>query len=296
MKGSPAFSFYPKDYESDEHVKLMSLEQEGAYVRLLCHSWLHGSIPSDLGSLARICRIPPAKMAKLWPGILPCWVDTERGRLLNARLEQERQKQEAFRSKQSEKGKKGAATRWPEPRSTLSRGHPAATGLPVPADSLPFPSPSVVRTTKSKTEHNGIADASRPPSWNHSACEALIRRYGGTAPGARITKALRPLVEKYGSEVVLEAWGGYLDETPAEYASAERFASTYGRWAKKAKPTDEPPTPESQEALDWLEARGGILAVRVKADGSGLSRAAWCQREGAPTLTLALLGHARASA
>lgn len=74
-----------------------------------------------------------------------------------------------------------------------------------------------------------VTPASRP--WNQRACELFIARYGGIAPGARITKALRLLVTKHGEEAVLLAWGRYLDETEAEYVSVERFASTYGHWS-----------------------------------------------------------------
>jgi hypothetical protein len=40
----PAYQWYPKDYESDEAVRLMTYEQEGIYRRLLDHQrapWQH---------------------------------------------------------------------------------------------------------------------------------------------------------------------------------------------------------------------------------------------------------------
>ena len=44
---SPAFQFYPSDYTSSQRVRLLTLEEEGAYINLLCSCWLHGSIPAD---------------------------------------------------------------------------------------------------------------------------------------------------------------------------------------------------------------------------------------------------------
>lgn len=131
---SPAFQFYPKDYESDEHVKLMTLEQEGAYLRLLCHAWLHGSIPAEVRALALICRVPTAKMARLWPGVKPCWKDAGDGRLVNGRQERDRVSQQARRVVSEEKGRKGAQKRWSKHSPSHQPGHPPATPQAMPGD------------------------------------------------------------------------------------------------------------------------------------------------------------------
>lgn len=141
MSKSPAFSFYPKDYESDENVKLMSLEQEGAYLRLLCHAWLHGSIPADVSSLAAICRTTPSRMGRLWPGIRGCWKDNA-GRLVNGRQERERDKQRAYSEAQARKGRKGGRPKKPEVSPGFDSGK-AGESLPSPS---PFPSASTSTT------------------------------------------------------------------------------------------------------------------------------------------------------
>jgi uncharacterized protein YdaU (DUF1376 family) len=51
---SPAFQFYPQDYLSSARVAEMSLEEEGAYIRLLCYCWTTGSIPADPERCARL--------------------------------------------------------------------------------------------------------------------------------------------------------------------------------------------------------------------------------------------------
>jgi hypothetical protein len=86
---SPAMPWYGKDFYDDEHVKLMSLEQEGAYQRLLWHAWSHGSIPADVESLAKLFGVPKARAVKLWPGIAPCWTEVD-GRLRQKRLDRVR--------------------------------------------------------------------------------------------------------------------------------------------------------------------------------------------------------------
>ena len=90
-KKDPAMPWYGKDFYDDEHVKLMSLEQEGAYSRLLWHAWSHGSIPADLESIAKLFGVPKARAAKIWPAIAPCWTPGADGRLVQKRLERERE-------------------------------------------------------------------------------------------------------------------------------------------------------------------------------------------------------------
>lgn len=112
---TPAMPWYPRDFAADEPVQLMSLEEEGAYRRLLDHQWLHGSVPSDVAQLARICKnVAPAKMRKIWPAIAPLFfaIDGDPSRLQNRKVERVRAAQIAYKKKQSESGKAGAEARW----------------------------------------------------------------------------------------------------------------------------------------------------------------------------------------
>src|SRR4051812_17202665 len=112
---SPAFSYYPKDIMSDEHCSVMTLEEFGAYHRLLCHAWLEGSIPKDGTKLARLLGVSRKKVDKLWPALGPCWsAGNEPDRLIQQRLENERIKQHARSEEQSRKGTQRAAGRWGE--------------------------------------------------------------------------------------------------------------------------------------------------------------------------------------
>ena len=51
---SPAFQFYPTDYLGSQRVQMMTLDEEGAYIRLLSYCWQHGTIPSDPAQAARL--------------------------------------------------------------------------------------------------------------------------------------------------------------------------------------------------------------------------------------------------
>ncbi len=119
----PAFQWYPRDYLTDENVELMSLEQEGAYRRLMDYCWLHGSIPNDVEAWAKMCRVTPRRMEKLWPGIDPCF-RKRNGRLFHPRLDKERRKQIRRKRAQSDAGKKGAERRWQKDKDGVATDPP----------------------------------------------------------------------------------------------------------------------------------------------------------------------------
>ena len=54
MKKIPAFQFYPADWLSSQRVALLTLEEEGAYIRLLCYCWKNGELPNDMEQLAKL--------------------------------------------------------------------------------------------------------------------------------------------------------------------------------------------------------------------------------------------------
>lgn len=107
---SPAFQFYPTDWLGSQRVQMLTLEEEGAYIRLLSSCWQHGSIPADPTLAARIvgkgCSTTVARVvqAMFEPS-------KEEGRLVHDRLELERIKQVCWREKSSAGGKKSAELR-----------------------------------------------------------------------------------------------------------------------------------------------------------------------------------------
>jgi uncharacterized protein YdaU (DUF1376 family) len=108
---SPAFQFYPQDYIASPRVAEMTLEEEGAYIRLLCYCWTAGSIPSDPERCARLvgkgCSISVATNVQRTFNESP----TDPQRLVHERIEKERQKQAIRRNQTSSAGKKSAERR-----------------------------------------------------------------------------------------------------------------------------------------------------------------------------------------
>lgn len=121
MTKSPAFQFYPGDFLSDGHQMVMELDEVGAYIRLMCVCWKEGSIPKDLGTLARLVRANGAEeMKRIWPALEPCFEEhpDDPDAWVHPRIEKERAKQQARRKKQSAGGRKGAKKRWKKELST----------------------------------------------------------------------------------------------------------------------------------------------------------------------------------
>ena len=110
-RSSPAFQWYPADFLADQNVALMGLPARGAYISLLSHCWLQGSLPADTKKLARLCGVTERQFKVVWPEVEHCFVASEET-LRHKRLDAEREKQESFRQQMSTAGKKGAETRW----------------------------------------------------------------------------------------------------------------------------------------------------------------------------------------
>jgi|SRR5262245_23766933 len=120
---SPAFQFYPRDFLTDVHVVAMSNAERGMYMTLLCHCWLEGSLPADPRVLAKLVNEPLDRFREAWHGAIKVCFSTAPaelpirsstgsstgtcGRLVQKRLETERERQVAFREKQARNGRLG---------------------------------------------------------------------------------------------------------------------------------------------------------------------------------------------
>lgn len=122
MNKSPAFQFYPQDYLSSSRVAEMTLEEEGAYIRLICYCWTTGSIPADPVRCAKLagkgCSIETATVVQRAFNES----STDPQRLVHNRLEIERENQRLRRAQASNAGKKSAAKRAKLDKNTVKTG------------------------------------------------------------------------------------------------------------------------------------------------------------------------------
>ena len=108
---APAYKWYPKDYDSDEAVKLMTYEQEGIYRRLLDHQALHGSIPAEPHDIAMLVpKVTLRHFLTVWPRIAGKFALTD-GRLVNRKLEKVKADTAAFKASKANGGKRSAEIR-----------------------------------------------------------------------------------------------------------------------------------------------------------------------------------------
>lgn len=105
MAKPPAFQFYAKDWLAD--TAHLTLEEQGAYIRLLAHQWVQGALPRLHADRARLLRVNSATWRRIWGRLAHHF---PRGK--NPRLEAIRRAMEAYHQHQVVAGQRGAARRW----------------------------------------------------------------------------------------------------------------------------------------------------------------------------------------
>jgi uncharacterized protein YdaU (DUF1376 family) len=102
---APAFQLYAGDFLVG--TAMMTAEEVGGYIRLLCYQWTQGSIPNDDAMLQRLTGCGGNAVASIRHKF---GIDLAGG-LVNARLEQVRQESISFRNRQAENARNGWETR-----------------------------------------------------------------------------------------------------------------------------------------------------------------------------------------
>ena len=120
---SPAFQMYPKDYLSDLNVQVMTLQEEGAYIRLMMTWWNErGYLPNDDDMLAKI--VGKGCTQEIIGVVKKCFIPNpdDSTKLIQPRLQKEIIKQAEWSKKSSLGGKKGAETRWGSKDTDKNKG------------------------------------------------------------------------------------------------------------------------------------------------------------------------------
>lgn len=187
MTRAPAFQFYPGDFQGDENVAAMTFEEVGVYVHLMCYEWREGSLPADLGRLARMLKILPADLTRMWELIGPCFEEHPDlpDRLRHPRLEKERRKQAEYREKKIRAGQaSGSARRAKTQESNTDRTVLEHTSNTPATEGATNANPSVFSLQSSTNgEQNTEAKAS----------EAAPR----AVTDANVAKVLAPLIREH---------------------------------------------------------------------------------------------------
>lgn len=87
MPARPWFAFFPGDYLAD--TAHLSLEEHGAYLKLICHAWNHdGTVPSDPRQLGHIWGCHTNRAKNLW-GVLAQFFYETGGKFRHKRIDKE---------------------------------------------------------------------------------------------------------------------------------------------------------------------------------------------------------------
>ena len=144
MPESPAFQFYPKDWLTDPDVVCMTFAQKGAYITLLCYCWRVGKLHNNDDYIRKLLGNVP-KWKFLWNGIKDKF-EVQGEHLIHPRLEKERIKQDEYRRKKIEAGKKGMEKRWGKHK----KGDNAVTNLLITKNNSSSPSSSSIAYSSNK--------------------------------------------------------------------------------------------------------------------------------------------------
>lgn len=164
----PAFQFYPRDWLGSMRVAEMSLEEEGAYIRLLCYCWNNGSVPADPEACARVIGKGACKAVAIKVLVMFDQHPTESDRLIHERLEEEREKQRLWREKSAKGGKASAEGRNPtkgQPKGNQSPKGGSTTLAPLVDDCL---QPKGNSSSSNKKEYVADDFSELTTFWNKS--------------------------------------------------------------------------------------------------------------------------------
>lgn len=250
MTKAPAFQFYAAEYLADMNVQLLTLEQEGAYIRLLAFCWREGRVPNNDLRLAALCK--GCKVAIL-AAVKALFEPTDDGQfLIHKRLEKERAKHDAFRERQTQNGARGGRPGKPKETQAFTE----TKGLGNPNESSAFASstssakqepitPEMV--TRSVLTETGLAGQQLAVVLDE-VCRSQMKLY--ETPGA-----LR--------DAMVAAWRDY-DVAKPKLSYTKGAAKFFGDgdWRNKEgwpwKPGESPPTrkaPAENKALLAIKER-----------------------------------------
>ena len=93
------FKFHVGKWYGNADVDRLELDEQGAYLRLLCVQWMNGSIPDDDKSIRRILGGPRA-FNRIWRALRPFFVQSAPGELANSFLARQHAAHEVVREAQ----------------------------------------------------------------------------------------------------------------------------------------------------------------------------------------------------
>jgi len=270
---SPAFQFYPADYASSQRVRLLTLEEEGAYINLLCSCWLHGSIPADPAMAARL--VGKGCSATLATTVLTMFTpSSQAGRMVHDRLERERLKQSDWREKSASGGRKSAEMR-KGAATTVQPPLPNGINQKATLQSMSMSSSSSTSLAPTHTapvpvaEGNEAPDADCPfppeiakkPSARELEAESVWALYPKKKGKKDALREILEAIRTVGIERIRERVQAYAVAVSRWPEDERKYVPDPVRWFKRGNYDDDPETWQRKSAngVPQLEARFDVF-------------------------------------
>ena len=209
MGRSPAFQCYAKDLYTG--TSDLTAAEFGTYWRGICWSWDNGPLPLKPEPRRRALLLDRRDFDRIWPNIRGLWRRTAKG-FVNARLEQIRKEQDAYREKQAENARKRLSHRSATAQPPLDSGCDLAPAKPMPSDlrssSAPLDQDIDQEPARGAVTFSRPVEISERP--NVRVISAVVRKSGllGEGPDAdedRKVAVARARVGPYSGEVLERA-------------------------------------------------------------------------------------------
>ncbi len=267
----PWFPFYAADWLCDANVLTMTLAEQGAYIRLLAVQWREGSIPASVGAVSRMIGLHwgDQESQEVVANVLLQFepLPGDETRLINRRLERERQEAEAISAANALNGMKGG-------RPKKINGE-----KPVAFDSVNERKANQKRTTKpneslsqSQSQEDPEESLARRASRERVSFDfdAVYARYPNRKGKAKGLERLRALVRTQAEyEAVLLGVARYAAEVARDRVEPQ-FVKHFATWVngrcwldyaegtpdrQAALPIAAPSRSAGQELVDRIHAR-----------------------------------------
>jgi uncharacterized protein YdaU (DUF1376 family) len=221
---------YPRDYLTA--TAELSIEQSGAYLHLLMHSWsTGGALPDDDAKLARICRVTQGRFQRTIKPDVMAFFDLGQDGWTQKRLEKERHRAHEKSATASENAK----AKWRKTKETPHADAYAKVHAEPMRNGCSSPSPLEKKERVPPTPHeNTQPDAPAEPSPRTPLLQvrssAATRLPGDWQPDA----AMAAYAKTWGlnpARVALDFRGYWLSRTGAAAAKAD-WPATWQRWCR----------------------------------------------------------------
>ena len=170
MKSS-GFSFSPSEYLANQQIQMMSLEEEGVYIRLLSYCWQNGSVPKDPEQAARL--VGKGASTTVVASVLRMFHATQNPQeLTHFDLQQQKERLTQWKEKSAAGGRKSAATRkgGPTTLDAVVEKKPETTSQNTQTVPIPTLSPRILAPLQPR------ALAPEPPEIDSKASQEAFER------------------------------------------------------------------------------------------------------------------------